>query len=80
MPAEVDLDARGRRLRAALAAVLVRDNTSELRLVRASSYHGITRSISAGDRVLQVTFVYFSKSVPVRRQTADESSPPVVLA
>jgi hypothetical protein len=28
------LDARGRRLRAALAAVLVRDNAPELRLVR----------------------------------------------
>jgi hypothetical protein len=30
----VELDARGRRLRAALAAVLVRDNAPELRLVR----------------------------------------------
>jgi hypothetical protein len=30
-----ELDARGRRLRAALAAVLVRDNAPELRLVRA---------------------------------------------
>jgi hypothetical protein len=30
----VDLDPRGRRLRAALAAVLVRDNAPELRLVR----------------------------------------------
>jgi hypothetical protein len=29
-----DLDARGRRLRAALAAVLVRDNAPELRLMR----------------------------------------------
>jgi hypothetical protein len=28
-----DLDARGRRLRAALAAVLVRDNAPELRLM-----------------------------------------------
>jgi hypothetical protein len=30
----VDLDPRGRRLRAALAAVLVKDNAPELRLVR----------------------------------------------
>jgi len=30
----MELDARGRRLRAALAAVLVRDNARELRLVR----------------------------------------------
>ena len=30
----MDLDPRGRRLRAALAAVLVRDNATELRLVR----------------------------------------------
>jgi hypothetical protein len=30
----VEFDARGRRLRAALAAVLVRDNAPELRLVR----------------------------------------------
>jgi hypothetical protein len=30
----VELDTRGRRLRAALAAVLVRDNAPELRLVR----------------------------------------------
>jgi hypothetical protein len=30
----VQLDARGRRLRAALAAVLVRDNAPELRLMR----------------------------------------------
>jgi hypothetical protein len=30
----VDLDPRGRRLRAAPAAVLVRDNAPELRLVR----------------------------------------------
>jgi hypothetical protein len=29
-----ELDARGRRLRAALAAVLVRDNAPELRLLR----------------------------------------------
>jgi hypothetical protein len=34
VPAELGLDARGRRLRAALAAVLVRDNAPELRLVR----------------------------------------------
>jgi hypothetical protein len=34
MPAELELDARGRRLRAALAAVLVHDNAPELRLVR----------------------------------------------
>jgi hypothetical protein len=33
-PAEVDLDARGHRLRAALAGVLVPDNAPELRLVR----------------------------------------------
>jgi hypothetical protein len=33
-PAEVDLDARGRRLRAGLAGVLVPDNAPELRLVR----------------------------------------------
>jgi hypothetical protein len=34
VPYPVELDARGRRLRAALAAVLVRDNAPELRLVR----------------------------------------------
>jgi hypothetical protein len=33
MPEAVELDARGRRLRAALAAVLVRDDAPELRLV-----------------------------------------------
>jgi len=33
MPAELDLDPRGRRLRAALAAVLVRADEPELRLV-----------------------------------------------
>jgi hypothetical protein len=33
-PAPVELDARGRRLRAALAAVLVRADAPELRLVR----------------------------------------------
>jgi hypothetical protein len=33
-PAPLKLDARGRRLRAVLAAVLVRDNAPELRLVR----------------------------------------------
>jgi hypothetical protein len=33
-PAEVDLDARGCRLRAGLAGVLVPDNAPELRLVR----------------------------------------------
>jgi hypothetical protein len=33
MPAALDLDARGRRLRAALAAVLVRDRARELDLV-----------------------------------------------
>ncbi len=33
-PLPGELDARGRRLRAALAAVLVRDNAPELRLVR----------------------------------------------
>jgi hypothetical protein len=32
-PPPVELDARGRRLRAALAGVLVRDNAPELRLV-----------------------------------------------
>jgi hypothetical protein len=39
----VELDARGRRLRAALAAVLVRDNAPELRLVREwlNSWSGI---------------------------------------
>lgn len=35
MATGIDLDARGRGLRAALAAVLVRDNAPELRLVRA---------------------------------------------
>jgi hypothetical protein len=34
MPADLELDAPGRRLRAALAALLVRDNAPELRLVR----------------------------------------------
>jgi hypothetical protein len=34
VPGDVELDARGRRLRAALAAVLVRDNAPELRLIR----------------------------------------------
>jgi hypothetical protein len=39
----VDVDARGRRLRAALAAVLVPDNAPELRLVRAwlDSWSGV---------------------------------------
>jgi hypothetical protein len=36
----VELDARGRRLRAALAALLVRHNASELRLVREGSTTG----------------------------------------
>jgi hypothetical protein len=37
------LDPRGRRLRAALAAVLVRDNAPELRLMREllDTWHGI---------------------------------------
>jgi hypothetical protein len=33
VPGDLELDARGRRLRAALAAVLLRDNAPELRLV-----------------------------------------------
>jgi hypothetical protein len=33
-PGDLELDARGRRLRAALAAVLVPDNAPEVRLVR----------------------------------------------
>jgi hypothetical protein len=33
VPGDLELDARGRRLRAALAAVLVRDNAPELRRV-----------------------------------------------
>jgi hypothetical protein len=43
MSAEADLDARGRRLRAALAAVLVPDNAPEVRLERAwlDSWSGI---------------------------------------
>ncbi len=34
MPPPIELDARGRRLRAALAAVLVRDNAPRLRLMQ----------------------------------------------
>jgi hypothetical protein len=39
----VELDARGRRLRAALAAVLVRDNAPELRLMHEwlDSWYGL---------------------------------------
>ncbi len=44
----VELDARGRRLRAALAAVLVRDKAPELRLVREwlDSWSGIGLTIA----------------------------------
>ena len=40
------LDARGRRLRAALAAVLVRDNSPDLRLMHdgLDSWYGLGRS------------------------------------
>jgi hypothetical protein len=53
----VDLDARGRRLRAALAAVLVRDNAPELRLVTSGLAWGDVvragrcRWCRSGDRV-----------------------------
>src|SRR5262245_52104821 len=45
MPSLPELDARGRRLGAALAAVLIRDNAPELRLVRAwlNNWSGLGR-------------------------------------